>query len=107
MSPASRKGPATPRTVSVFGLGKLGLPIAVSWASRGFRVIGFDIRDTILQQLSAAKAPDAEAPVDMLLHEASSRISVAKKAEDAVLESDLSFVVVATPSSEDGGFSTT
>src|SRR5439155_8858490 len=92
--------------VSVIGLGKLGLPFAVSLASRGFLVKAFDVSKEVVQQLAEGDAPSAEAPTGSLLVTSKSRISIADSGEDAVLDSDVTFVIVATPSQEDGGFST-
>src|SRR5205823_11349141 len=102
-----QSGIKKPPKISVFGLGKLGLPFAISLASRGFRVIAYDVRQEVLQQLAEGKAPGAEIPIESLLNRSKSRISVAENGEEAVLSSNVSFVVVATPSDEDGKFSTT
>jgi len=106
MPPANRRGSSSSSTVSVFGLGKLGLPFAVSLASRNFRVVAFDIRKEVLNQLARGRAPGAEAPVETLLERAMPRISIAENEEAAVFSSRVSFVIVATPSGPDGGFST-
>ncbi len=95
-----------PDTISVFGLGKLGLPFAVTWAARGFRVIGLDVRPEVLRALASGKLLGAEPPIESLLKKAGSRFSVTLNLEDAVQRSDVSFVVVPTPSDARGGFST-
>src|SRR6266581_7958234 len=95
-----------PDTISVFGLGKLGLPLAVSWAARGFRVVGVDVRPGILQSLASGKMPDAEPPVGSMLKRAGSMLTASSDPEEATAQSDLSFVVVPTPSDSSGGYST-
>src|SRR6266568_4645142 len=95
-----------PDTISVFGLGKLGLPLAVSWAARGFRVVGVDVRPEILQSLASGKMPDAEPPVGSMLKRAGSMLTASSDPEEATAQSDLSFVVVPTPSDSSGGYST-
>lgn len=94
------------KKISVFGLGKLGLPFAVSWASRGFQVVGVDVRSDILQALGTAHVPDAEPPVGTMLTKAKSMISVTSDPAEAVRNSDVSFIVVPTPSDVKGGYST-
>ena len=43
--------------VSVIGLGKIGLPIAVQFASKGFSVIGCDINDSTVGLINAGLPP--------------------------------------------------
>jgi len=95
-----------PDAISVFGLGKLGLPFAVSWATRGFRVIGVDVRPDMLQAVASGKVPDAELPVGSMLARAKTKIKTTTDPGEAVEKSDVSFVIVPTPSNEKGGYST-
>jgi UDPglucose 6-dehydrogenase len=95
-----------PDTISVFGLGKLGLPFAVSWASRGFHVIGADVRSELLQAIRTGEVSDAEPPVGTLLKRAGPMISVTNDLNEAAEKSDVSFVIVPTPSEPSGKFST-
>ena len=44
-------------SVCVIGLGKIGLPLAVQYARRGFAVIGADISQTVVDLVSAGVAP--------------------------------------------------
>lgn len=53
-------GPATgdrARTVTVVGLGKIGLPLAVQFAGAGFRVLGADVDATVVDQVNRAVEP--------------------------------------------------
>ena len=95
-----------PDTISVFGLGKLGLPFAVSWAARGFRVVCVDVRPEIIQAVSTGEVTGAEPPVGSMLKKAKSMIRVTENPVEAVEKSDVSFVIVPTPSDTIGGFST-
>jgi UDP-N-acetyl-D-glucosamine dehydrogenase len=45
------------QTVCVVGLGKIGLPLAVQYARRGFNVIGVDINQTVVDQVNAGEEP--------------------------------------------------
>ncbi|HEX4919354.1 MAG TPA: nucleotide sugar dehydrogenase [Candidatus Bathyarchaeia archaeon] len=96
----------TPTRMSVFGLGKLGLPFAVSWAYRGFRVIAADVNPDIVRSVKLGRVTDAEAPVGSMLTKAKSRITATCDLEEAVRGSDASFIIVPTPSNEKGGYST-
>jgi len=46
--------------ISVVGLGKLGLPLAVSLASKGFQVIGVDIDERKVKAINSGISPVSE-----------------------------------------------
>src|SRR5437763_7419722 len=43
-------------TVAVVGLGKIGLPLAVQYASHGWSVVGCDINPLVVEQINAGKS---------------------------------------------------
>ncbi|MDO4784063.1 MAG: nucleotide sugar dehydrogenase [Propionibacteriaceae bacterium] len=43
--------------ISVIALGKIGLPLAVQFASMGHEVVGVDIQQSVVDQVNAAKEP--------------------------------------------------
>ena len=90
--------------VSVIGLGKLGGTMAGCLASRGFNVIGVDISQQAVNALNAGRAPAQETGLDHLIQENKPRIRATLNHEDAIINSDLSFVIVPTPSDERGAF---
>ena len=92
-------------TLSVIGLGKLGTPMLVCLASRGFNVIGLDVNQRSLDLLREGRSPVAEPQVEDLLRAHGQRIRLTGDFEDAVGQSEISFVVVPTPSEADGTFS--
>lgn len=92
-------------TVSVIGLGKLGGTMAACLASQGFNVIGVDISQKAVDALNAGRAPAPENGLDELIRKNKERIRATLNHEDAILNSDLSFVIVPTPSDERGAFS--
>ncbi|HUS17487.1 MAG TPA: nucleotide sugar dehydrogenase [Chloroflexia bacterium] len=51
-----------PLTVSVVGLGKIGLPLAAQFAGRGARVIGCDINPAVVAAVNAGSCPILEEP---------------------------------------------
>jgi UDPglucose 6-dehydrogenase len=92
-------------SVSVIGLGKLGGTMAGCLASRGFNVIGVDVSQKAVDALNAGHTPAQETGLDELIEKNKDRIRATLSHEDAILNSDLSFVIVPTPSDERGAFS--
>ena len=90
--------------VAVIGLGKLGGTMAGCLASRGFNVVGVDVSQKAIDALNAGKAPAQENGLNALIGENKERIRATLSHEDAILNSDLSFVIVPTPSDERGAF---
>lgn len=91
--------------ISVIGLGKLGASMAGAFASRGFEVIGVDVNERSVNLVNAGRAPVQETDLDKYIEENKSRIRATLSHEDAILNSDISFVIVPTPSDEKGAFS--
>lgn len=91
--------------ISVIGLGKLGASMAGAFASRGFEVIGVDVNERSVELVNAGRAPVQETDLDKYIEENKSRIRATLSHEDAILNSDISFVIVPTPSDEKGSFS--
>jgi UDPglucose 6-dehydrogenase len=92
-------------SLSVVGLGKLGAPMAACFAARGFAVHAVDINPQKVDAIGRGVPPVHEPGLAELLAESRGRISATKDIESAVMASDATFVVVATPSEADGGFS--
>jgi UDPglucose 6-dehydrogenase len=95
---------ALPR-VNVVGLGKLGAPLAAVLASRGFSVIGLDVNKTLVDALNAGKMPIIEPQLNELIAVNKPRLAATMDANEAVQQSDASFVIVPTPSDQTGFFS--
>jgi UDPglucose 6-dehydrogenase len=91
--------------ISVIGLGKLGASMAAAFASRGFEVIGVDINQKSVDLLSQGHAPVQETDLEETIAANKQRIKATVSHEEAVLNSDISFVIVPTPSDERGAFS--
>jgi UDPglucose 6-dehydrogenase len=90
---------------SVIGLGKLGAPLAAVLAARGHEVIGVDVNPDFVRALAAGRAPVDEPGLQELIGKGGGRLSATLDAEAAVLGSEVSFVIVPTPSDSRGGFS--
>jgi UDPglucose 6-dehydrogenase len=90
---------------SVIGLGKLGASMAAAIASKGFDVIGVDIDHSAVDLLNQGRAPVQEPGLEELIAANRSRLRGTVDHRDAILNSDVSFVIVPTPSDERGAFS--
>ncbi|GAC1442367.1 MAG: UDP-N-acetyl-D-mannosamine dehydrogenase [Solirubrobacteraceae bacterium] len=88
-----------PRTVSVIGLGRVGLPLALSFAGQGLQVLGVDHDPAILDSLRAGQMPFSEAGTQELLQEVqrSGRLELAERAVDAARADDI-VITIGTPS---------
>ncbi|MEY4747731.1 MAG: hypothetical protein RLZZ416_780 [Candidatus Parcubacteria bacterium] len=91
--------PIQQTTIAVIGLGYVGLPLAILAASRGFRVIGFDIDEVKIAQLSRREANflnREESESFRALHE----LTVSSREAD-IARSDVFIICVPTPVHED------
>lgn len=91
--------------ISVIGLGKLGASMAAGMASRGFDVIGVDVNQSTVDALNSGVAPVQEPQLPETIGANKQRLRATTSHEKAVLESDVSFVAVPTPSDDRGAFS--
>jgi len=91
-------------SVSVFGLGYVGSVSAACFASMGHKVIGVDVSRAKVEMLDSGRTPIIEARMSELVAEAkrASRLHATTDATEAVLNSDVSFVCVGTPSLKNG-----
>src|SRR5438270_2127939 len=90
--------------VSVIGLGKLGSPLAAVLASKGHDVVGVDVDARLVRSLSDGKAPVQEPQLQELMDVSRSRLRATTDYSEAVHASDITFVIVPTPSGADGVF---
>jgi UDPglucose 6-dehydrogenase len=92
-------------SVTVVGLGKLGAPLAVCFASRGLQVYGVDADPQTLAALRNGQAPVYEPGLQALLDEHRQRMTFTADVATAVEDSQATFVLVSTPSNAAGHFS--
>ncbi len=90
--------------ISVFGLGKLGAVIAALHANKGYKVIGVEKNEKFVSIINSGKSPHQEPYLEELIEGARDNLSATTSAEDAVLKSDASYLIVPTPSDENGVF---
>jgi UDPglucose 6-dehydrogenase len=93
------------RSYSIIGLGKLGASMAAALASRGHRVVGVDTNPAVVQAVLSGRAPVEEPGLAEMLAAHGSRVTATMDAAAAVRDTDVTFVVVPTPSEPEGGFS--
>ena len=90
--------------ISVIGLGKLGSPMAACFAANGFTTIGVDVNETYVAAINDGRPPVYEPQLAELLAEGRSCLTATTDTVDAVARTDATFVIVPTPSDENGGF---
>jgi len=88
------------------GLGKLGCTMMACFAHRGWDVIGTDINPEYVLSVNEGKSPIYEPGVAGLLKAHKEKISATSDPVEAALKSDVSFIIVPTPTVEDGSFTT-
>ena len=90
---------------SVIGLGKLGASMAAAIAKRGFHVIGVDVDQKAVDLLNNGRPPVQETDLEAMILANRDRIQATTSHKEAILNSDVTFVVVPTPSDEQHAFS--
>ena len=89
----------------VVGLGKLGAPLAAVLASAGHQVVGVDLSAAEVKALAEGRAPVPETGLAEMIQANRERLSATQDYEKAVLATDVTFIIVPTPSEPDGRFS--
>ena len=91
-------------SISVFGLGYVGTVTATCLAHKGHNVIGVDLSLTKVEAMQAGRSPVIEPRVGKLISEchAADRLHATSDSEYAVLNSEISFLCVGTPSLRNG-----
>ena len=91
--------------ISVIGLGKLGAPWAAVLASRGHTVIGVDAQTQYVEAVNSGQAPVSETGLEELIQASRQNLSATTDLGQAVRATEVTFIIVPTPSDPDGGFS--
>src|ERR1035441_2284040 len=92
------------KQVSVFGLGYVGSVTAACLASKGHAVVGVDTSASKVEQLDAGRSPIVEPGVKELIDQAhrSTKLRATADSAAAVMQTDISFLCVGTPSLRSG-----
>ena len=91
--------------ISVIGLGKLGACTAACFSAKGHEVIGVDINSQYVEAINNGQAPVYEPRLQELVTQSKGRLSATNHFNEAIEKSDITFLIVPTPSREDGHFS--
>ena len=91
-------------SISVFGLGYVGSVSAACLASMGHKIIGVDVNPAKVEMMESGRSPIIEASMNDLVAEGhrACRLHATMDSAAAVLDTDISFVCVATPSLRNG-----
>ncbi|MBV6633045.1 MAG: nucleotide sugar dehydrogenase [Alphaproteobacteria bacterium] len=90
--------------ISIFGLGYVGAVSIGCLSSLGHRVVGVDLAEDKIAAIQNGTSPMLEANLDQLLTQGVDMgiITAGSNGHRAVLETDITFVSVGTPTAEDG-----
>lgn len=91
--------------LSVVGLGKLGSPLAAVLASKGHNVIGIDLNKEYVDLINKGIAPFDEPQLQNLISANRARLCATQDYIQAITETEVTFVIVPTPSDSSGLFS--
>lgn len=90
--------------ITVVGLGKLGSPLAAVLASKGHEVVGVDLNPAFVNAINSGRAPVAEPQLQELIDKSRGRLRATLDFAEAVNDTEISFVIVPTPSDSQGIF---
>ncbi len=93
------------KNLSVIGLGKLGSPMAAVFAQKGYNVIGLDINPAFVDQINSGIAPVNEPQLQECINASNGRLRATTDYQEAIINTDVTFVILPTPSQTDGFFS--
>ena len=90
--------------VVVAGLGKLGLPMAAVFAESGHEVVGVDPVQAVVDALNQGRVLIDEPGLPEMIAANHERISATTDYADAIPGAEMTFIIVPTPSGDDGAF---
>jgi len=91
--------------ISIIGLGKLGSPMAAVMAHKGHTVVGVDVNAEFVNAIQEGRPPVQEPQLADMITANRERLSATLDYEKAILATDVTFIIVPTPSKADGRFS--
>lgn len=93
-------------SLSVIGLGKLGLPLASVFAKKGFKTIAVDVNKEVINSINNGINPIVEPQLEEYISELGGNMLLGSlNHSDAIEKSNISYIITATPSKPDGSFS--
>ncbi|ASJ06243.1 UDP-glucose dehydrogenase family protein [Thermococcus pacificus] len=88
--------------ISVIGSGYVGLVTGMGFVKLGNEVIFVDVDENKIQMINNAQPPIYEEGLEELMREFKGKYHATKNYREAILNSDVTFIAVGTPSREDG-----
>ena len=75
------------------------------FAAKGHRVIGVDVNERFVRLINEGKPPVSEPGLEDLLKQSAGRLTATTDITEAVRQTDITFMIVPTPSEANGAFS--
>jgi UDP-N-acetyl-D-mannosaminuronate dehydrogenase len=91
--------------ISLIGLGKLGLPLLLTFAKNGQKIIGIDVDREKINTLRDNRIPFFEPKLDDYLKLGSENLELYDDFDNVINNTDVAIILVNTPSNELGEFS--
>ena len=91
--------------ISIIGLGKLGAPMAAVMAHKGNTVVGVDVNPAYVSAIQEGRPPVNEPGLAEMIQANHERLSATMDYDQAIAATDVTFIIVPTPSGADGTFS--
>lgn len=89
------------KKLSLIGLGKLGLPLATVFASKGIYTIGIDVDSDKITGLNENRLPFHETDLEDSFSSNRDHLHFTENFKDAINETDISVILVNTPSDKE------
>lgn len=91
--------------LAVVGLGKLGVCLAVCFASKDYKVVGCDVNQKTVDLINQGKAPVVEPRLQEFINKSKNNLKATADPKEVIKNSDVTFLIVPTPSKKDHTFS--
>ena len=88
-------------TICVVGLGYVGLPTAIAFHSAGFRVIGVDVSERVVEVLNNGESPLIDSSSSLVIPLDSEKWMITDDFQEAIPASDVILITVPTPVNPD------
>ena len=86
--------------VGIIGLGYVGLPLAMEFVNAGFRVIGYDISQRVIDLLMSGQSHIQDVPSSQVQKAVAAGLFTATAVEERLKECDAISIAVPTPLSK-------
>lgn len=93
------------KNISIIGQGKIGSTMTACFAAKGYHVTGVDVQPELVENIRCHKSSFGEPRVQEFLTANKERVTATMSYDQAVGTSDITFIIVPTPSLPSGGFS--